>query len=89
MYLLTIVCVTSLSQGDRSANAIVQAGLKAAQDVVNARLSGKSGGSKSSGGSGGGSGGGTDDVVTLTDSNFESLVINSNEPWLVEFFAPW
>jgi protein disulfide-isomerase A6 len=76
-------------RSDRSANAIVQAGLKAAQDVVNARLSGKSGGSKSSGGSGGGSGGGTDDVVTLTDSNFESLVINSNEPWLVEFFAPW
>ena len=39
--------------------------------------------------SGGGSGGGAGDVVTLTDSNFEELVIKSNEMWLVEFFAPW
>lgn len=28
-------------------------------------------------------------MVTLTDSNFEELVYNSKEPWLVEFFAPW
>ena len=49
------------------------------------------GGKKSGGGGGGGKSGGgsTDDVVTLTDSNFEEKVINSDEPWLVEFFAPW
>ena len=41
---------------------------------------------KTGGGSGGGSGG---KVIELTDSNFEELVINSDEPWLVEFFAPW
>jgi len=31
----------------------------------------------------------TDRVVQLTGKNFEELVIDSNEPWLVEFFAPW
>ncbi|CAH8834362.1 unnamed protein product [Trichobilharzia szidati] len=29
------------------------------------------------------------DVVKLTDSNFNEKVLNSQEPWLVEFFAPW
>ena len=51
----------------------------------------RSGGKKSGGGGGGGKSGGgsTDDVVQLTDGNFEEKVINSEEPWLVEFFAPW
>lgn len=25
----------------------------------------------------------------LTDSNFDKLVIDSDDIWLVEFFAPW
>lgn len=29
------------------------------------------------------------DVVELTDSNFDKLVVQSDELWLVEFFAPW
>lgn len=29
------------------------------------------------------------DVIELTDGNFEDLVLNSNDMWLVEFFAPW
>jgi len=29
------------------------------------------------------------DVVELTDSNFEELVYDSDDMWLVEFFAPW
>ena len=29
------------------------------------------------------------DVVELTDSNFNELVLESNDLWLVEFFAPW
>ena len=58
------------------------------------RLGGKkTGGSGSSGGGGGSrSGGGSSDgkdVVELTDSNFEQLVISSDDMWLVEFFAPW
>jgi thiol-disulfide isomerase/thioredoxin len=29
------------------------------------------------------------DVIELTDSNFDSLVLNSEDMWLVEFYAPW
>ncbi|XP_055351128.1 LOW QUALITY PROTEIN: protein disulfide-isomerase A6 homolog, partial [Paramacrobiotus metropolitanus] len=28
-------------------------------------------------------------VITLTDENFNSTVVSSEEPWLVEFYAPW
>lgn len=34
----------------------------------------------------------TDDeskVVVLTDENFDDIVMNSDEPWFVEFYAPW
>jgi protein disulfide-isomerase A6 len=30
-----------------------------------------------------------DAVIELTDSNFQEKVINSDDIWLVEFFAPW
>ncbi|XP_065175338.1 protein disulfide-isomerase A6-like [Sycon ciliatum] len=79
-------------QGARSASGIVQGGLDAARQVANARLSGGGGSSSSSGGSGSrgsGSGSGGNDVVELTESNFNELVMQSSEPWLVEFFAPW
>jgi protein disulfide-isomerase A6 len=33
--------------------------------------------------------GSSSDVVELTDSNFASKVLKSDEPWLVEFYAPW
>ena len=39
--------------------------------------------------SGGGSGGGKKDVIELTDSNFDELVLQSEDLWLVEFYAPW
>lgn len=29
------------------------------------------------------------DVVELTPSNFDRLVTNSDEVWIVEFYAPW
>jgi protein disulfide-isomerase A6 len=29
------------------------------------------------------------DVIELTPSNFNKLVINSDEVWVVEFYAPW
>jgi protein disulfide-isomerase A6 len=28
-------------------------------------------------------------VIELTDSNFDSMVLNSEDMWLVEFYAPW
>ena len=47
-------------------------------------------GGKSGGGNGGGrSGGSVDDVIELTESNFKKLVLQSDDMWLVEFFAPW
>lgn len=72
--------------GARSAQAIVDEALKAAQRVVRDRLGGRGG---SNGGGSGGSGSGSDDVVELTDSNFEKEVLDAKEPVLVEFFAPW
>jgi thioredoxin-like negative regulator of GroEL len=45
-----------------------------------------SSGSKGSGESAGGGANGT--VVKLTADNFDSTVLQSSEPWLVEFFAP-
>lgn len=32
---------------------------------------------------------GKENIIQLNDSNFEELVLNSNDTWLVEFFAPW
>ena len=29
------------------------------------------------------------DVVELTASNFNSMVMDSDSVWLVEFYAPW
>ena len=29
------------------------------------------------------------DVIELTDSNFKETVLDSNDMWLVEFYAPW
>ena len=31
----------------------------------------------------------SDDVVELTGSNFQRLVLQGDEVWLVEFYAPW
>lgn len=81
-------------QGARSAQSIVDAALTQLKSLVNERLTGKSGGKSGGGGGGGGGGskkpsGDSKDVVELTDSNFEELVLRSNDMWLVEFFAPW
>ncbi|VDK50833.1 unnamed protein product [Cylicostephanus goldi] len=72
--------------GARTAQSIADAALAETKRVVFLRLGGKSTGSH---GSGGGSSGGATDVVELTDANFEKLVLNSKDVWLVEFFAPW
>ena len=29
------------------------------------------------------------DVIALTDANFNDKVVESNDLWLVEFYAPW
>ncbi|XP_064597005.1 protein disulfide-isomerase A6-like [Liolophura sinensis] len=75
--------------GGRQSKDIIEQALNQARAMVMQRVSGK-GGSKS-GGSGGGSGKKSDpaDVIELTDSNFQKLVLDSTDIWMVEFFAPW
>jgi len=74
--------------GGRTAQAVVQEAQRVATQIVTDRLGGKSSGG-GSGGSGGGGSGGKNAVVELTDSNFKKLVMDSDDMWLVEFFAPW
>ncbi|XP_046671833.1 protein disulfide-isomerase A6 homolog isoform X3 [Homalodisca vitripennis] len=69
--------------GGRTAQGLVDAAVSAAKSKVYAQLGGKSGGGGSS------SKGDPKDVVELTDSNFDELVLESEDMWLVEFFAPW
>lgn len=68
--------------GQRTAQALVDGALAAARKKVNSILGGKSSGSSDSKDS-------SDDVIELTDDNFDKLVLNSEDLWLVEFFAPW
>ncbi|OWA53359.1 Protein disulfide-isomerase A6 [Hypsibius exemplaris] len=83
--------------GARTADGIIDEAFKVARQAANARIgkkSSSSSGSSSSSSSGKGkgkkdSGSGGNDVITLNDDNFEELVLNSDEPWLVEFYAPW
>ena len=72
--------------GQRNAKGIAEAALAEVKKKVKATLEG---GSSSSGGSSGSGSGDSKDVVELTDSNFDKLVLQSDDIWLVEFFAPW
>lgn len=75
-------------QGARTAQAFIDAAVNELKKTAQTRLTGKSSsGSGSDSGSRGGKGG--NEVVELTDSNFEELVLKSKDLWLVEFFAPW
>nr|XP_057912484.1 protein disulfide-isomerase A6 [Doryrhamphus excisus] len=76
-------------QGGRTSQAIVDGAMSALRTLVKERLSGKSGSSGYNRQSGGDSGGSKKDVVELTDDNFNEMVLESNEVWMVEFFAPW
>lgn len=80
----------------RTAKEITAFALKQAESIVNKRLGVKS---SSSSGSSSGSGTGSsnsgsgnssdDDVIVLTDANFDELVLKSKDMWLVEIYAPW
>ncbi|XP_038134619.1 protein disulfide-isomerase A6 [Cyprinodon tularosa] len=74
-------------QGGRSSQAIVDGAMNALRTLVKERLSGKSGGSSYSKQQS--TGGSKKDVVELTDDNFDETVLNSDDVWMVEFFAPW
>ncbi len=71
--------------GDRKAEKISAAVFGVMRETISSRL-GHSGG----GGGGGSTGSGDEkDVVVLTDRNFEKTITDSDEMWLVEFYAPW
>mmetsp|Transcript_16952 Transcript_16952/g.22406 ORF Transcript_16952/g.22406 Transcript_16952/m.22406 type:complete len:438 (+) Transcript_16952:85-1398(+) len=81
-------------QGQRTADAIIGEGLSQARKLVKDRQSGKKGKKSSSSSSGSGSGSerkkrSQKAVIELTDSTFDDEVLNSNDQWLVEFYAPW
>ncbi|XP_013871144.1 protein disulfide-isomerase A6 isoform X1 [Austrofundulus limnaeus] len=77
-------------QGGRSSQAIVDGAMNSLRSLVKERLSGRSGGSGYSKQQSGGAGeGNKKDVVELTDDNFDKTVLDSDEVWMVEFFAPW
>ena len=61
---------------------------------ITAESAGKSGGAGAGKGAGGGGGkgrGGAGDsaVVDLTEANFNALVMESTDHWIVDFYAPW
>lgn len=84
-------------EGQRTGDAMITEVVKQVGRMVKERTKG-SGGAKSSSSSSGNkqkpSGGGSKKgsssaVIELTESNFNALVMDSNDQWLVEFFAPW
>jgi protein disulfide-isomerase A6 len=74
---------------------MVTESMKAVSKLVKDRTKGPSASSSSSssntntGGSKSNKKAGGSDVVQLTEANFNALVMESNEEWLVEFYAPW
>ncbi|TMW68720.1 hypothetical protein Poli38472_006188 [Pythium oligandrum] len=79
-------------QGQRTAKGIVDAAISETRKIVKARLSGgakKPEKKKTSAPSPSSSNNAKSDVITLTDDNFDNLVFNSGDVWLVEFYAPW
>lgn len=78
--------------GQRTAQAIADAAINEIRKTVTTRLGSSGGGSyqqQQQQRSGGGGSGGANEVIELTDANFEDLVLRSKDLWMVEFFAPW
>ncbi|KAI7692470.1 Protein disulfide-isomerase A6 [Sarcoptes scabiei] len=67
-------------QGPRTAQGLVEASLREVKSLVESRLGIKSKSSHSSG---------SKDVIELTENTFNEMVLNSDDLWLVEFYAPW
>lgn len=73
--------------GPRTAKGIAEAIKKEISKTLEKRLGG--GKSEKKEKKEGKKGGKDGEVVVLTDSNFEKLVLNSKDAWMVEFYAPW
>lgn len=73
--------------GQRTARAMADSVLAEIRKKISSVLGG--GGADAGGDSSSSSGGSSSDVIELTDDNFDRLVLQSEDDWLVEFFAPW
>lgn len=82
----------------RTSDDIVKYSLDKVQSSVNKRWKGKDSDSSSSSGSSSSSSSGSkssgsksnkDEVMVLDATNFNALVMNSKDIWMVEFYAPW
>lgn len=83
-------------QGQRTSDAIISEAMKSANQLVKDRKSGKAKPAPAGSSSGGEkeekkpkSKGSKSAVIELTEANFDALVLESNDHWLVEFYAPW
>ncbi|KAK1333287.1 hypothetical protein QTO34_006828 [Cnephaeus nilssonii] len=70
----------------RTADAIVDAALGALRQLVKDRLGGRG---YSSGRQGRSESSSKKDVIELTDDSFDKNVLDSEDVWMVEFYAPW
>lgn len=68
--------------GPRTAASIVDAALNMAGQKARKALGGKKSDNNSKTKD-------SKDVIELTDDNFDKMVMNSEDMWLVEFYAPW
>uniref|UniRef100_A0A673UDQ9 Protein disulfide-isomerase A6 n=1 Tax=Suricata suricatta TaxID=37032 RepID=A0A673UDQ9_SURSU len=75
-------------QGGRTGEAIVDAALGALRQLVKDRLGGRGGG-HGSGKQGRSESSSKKDVIELTDDSFDKSVLESEDVWMVEFYAPW
>ena len=84
-------------QGGRTADAVVTFMMNKAKEIANSRLNGKKSTSSNTKSNTNANAGkkktatpATDkDVVVLDDSNFDDIVYNSKDMWLIEYYAPW
>lgn len=79
--------------GARTSDDIVDAVMKEVRALVpkhaGKKAAGGSSGSKQRRNADASQPGGGKQVVSLTDADFDARVMGSDEPWLVEFYAPW
>eukprot|EP00981_Chlorochromonas_danica_P013510 scaffold6421_cov251-Ochromonas_danica.AAC.4 len=83
--------------GQRTSDAIVSEAMRQVNQLVKDRKAGKAKASSEKSEKASGKTekkekakkGGKSAVVELTDNNFDKLVLESNDHWLVEFYAPW
>lgn len=77
--------------GGRTAEDMLNFAMNQAKQAAEARLRGKGpkGNQGQQGGSHSHSHDGAGEVVVLSDSDFDELVLKSEDLWIVEFYAPW